>query len=96
MNKREIYKREECEIFPNSFGMKFEEKEIGTEFVISFANMDIEGNRIDVLSEINITKKGFVSIFRRMLEVMAEYKGKKNIDLLDEIFDGMDGENDER
>lgn len=93
MKSGDIYKREDCEICPNSFAMFWDDKEQQDKFIMSFANTIKEEERVDILSEVILNRHGFTLIFRKMLEVMAEYSSKKHIDLLAEVFEEIEGEN---
>lgn len=90
MNKNkqelEIFLKDGCKISPNGFALDLvdEEKE---KFVFSFADMNKDEGRIDVLSEVSIPEAGFKIILKRIFEVAFEYEEKTGIDLIKQVLE---------
>lgn len=88
----DVYKRDGCSITPNSFSINLGEKDKKNAFIMSFASLDNDKKRVDILTEIMLTEEGFKSVFNRMMEIALEYKEKTNIDLWQQILDEIEEE----
>lgn len=84
----EIYRKEGCTIEPNCFSLQLNDS--NNAFIFSFAQMDKEKTRIDVLSEMSLPENGFMTIFKSMFEVAFEYEKETGKDLIEQILNDME------
>lgn len=91
-NKMEVRDEKKRSISPNSFSIAIEECEGEGKsiFSMSFADMDVENHVVDVLTTIKLPAEGMKVIFRRMLDVIDEYRDRTGIDIFEDIINELE------